>query len=112
MGTLSVASPTLTTEILLVLPADGKDELASLLVNTEVLNCTFDDDCQAGYIYLRRPPYPVPETHNEAADVKYTVGYPDPHSFNIDIDHDGNAFGVEFIGRGDIAAELRHSGAL
>jgi len=112
MATLSEVTPTLANEIQKALPSDGKVALASQLVAAEILKCTYDNSCEAGYIYLKRPAYPVPAIHREAAEVRYTLAYADPYWFNIDIDHEGNAYGVEIIGRAEIAAELRHFGAL
>ena len=107
MSTLAIASPILASQLEEALASFGKAELAQKILSLKVLKCTFSDELHVGYIYLERPPYPVPEVHREAAAVKETVSLGSPYDINIDFDHEDNVFGIEYICREDIGGELR-----
>lgn len=107
MSTLSIASPTLAFQLEIVLKSDGKDDLARKILALKIQHCTFGDDPGVGSIYFERPPYPVPEVHKEAADVKETISFGSENGFNIDFDHENNVIGIEYVCRKDIGDEVR-----
>ena len=108
MASVLIASRLLAEELQNALIADGSGEIAMMINAAEVERCTFADDDGICYIYLRRPPFPVPEVHAEAAQVKYTIDLMQTVGANVDIDHEGNVFGIEVIGRKDIVTEVKH----
>jgi hypothetical protein len=54
----------------------------------------------------------VAQLHREAAPVAETIAFAAPHWFNVDVDHEGNAFGVELLGRPDVITLLRSANVL
>ena len=107
MAKLAVACPILAAQIEESLSSVNEAELAQTILSLSIVNCTFGDDQDVGYIHFERPPYPVPEVHNEAAEVADTLGYGSDYDFYIDIDHEGNVVGIEYIFRKDIGDQLR-----
>lgn len=61
-------------------------------------------------MYLVRPE-PSPHFANLVAPVAKTIPFLDV-GFNVDIDHDGNVFGIEFLDRSDFVRELRNASVL
>lgn len=107
MANLATACPILATQVEGALSSANEAELARKLLPLNIENCTFGDDHDVGYIYFERPAYPVPEVHKEAAAVADTLGYGSDYDFYIDIDHEGNVYGIEYIFRRDIGDRLR-----
>lgn len=110
MTPLAAAAPKLLAEIRSALSAAGYEATALQLEAGTIVRCSYDDSVEAGYIYLARP---EPSSHfaKLAAPVAKTLPFIDV-GFNIDIDHDGNIFGVEFLDRPDFVSELRHANVL
>jgi uncharacterized protein YuzE len=110
MTPLPSAAPTLASEVGSALAAAGYESAASQVETGNIERCTYDDDAEAGYVYLVRPA-PSPHFANLAAPVAKTVPFLDV-GFNVDIDHDGNVFGIEFLDRADFVGELRNASVL
>jgi uncharacterized protein YuzE len=109
--TLASIAPELMGELLASLAEQGRTDLAQQLASAEIRQCNFDESVDAGYIYLVRP---RPSRHYEklSAPVKETISCDLQGGLNIDVDHDGNVFGIEFLGRPDVVARLQAGGAL
>lgn len=105
MTPLASAAPTLVSEVRSALAAAGYESEASQVASGNIERCTYDNDVEAGYVYLVRPE-PSPHFAKHAAPVGKTVPFLGV-GFNIDIDHDGNVFGIEFLDRPDFVRELR-----
>ena len=110
MKSLNTIAPEFVIEVCSSLSNDGFQELETQITSAVVEQCTYDSDADAGYIYLKSsmPPL-VAAMHNEAAVVKETLAY---GSFNIDIDHEGNVFGIELSGRPDVFSKLQDANTL
>ncbi|MDJ0794074.1 MAG: DUF2283 domain-containing protein [Woeseiaceae bacterium] len=104
MSSLAIASPILASQLKENLASEGKTDLARQILSLEIQNCTFSDEPDVGYVYFVRPPNPVPDIHKEAAAVKETLSLGD---INVDLDHENNVIGIEYICRKDIGDELR-----
>jgi uncharacterized protein YuzE len=111
MRTLASTVPGLVAELGAALTADGHLPLLSQLTSARIDRCTYDEEADAGYIYLLRPA-PSPHFANLAAPVAETIAFFQTHGFNIDVDHDGNLYGIELLGRPDIIVKLRDNNAL
>ena len=80
------------------------------LASATVYRCTYDETGNAGYIYFVRP---SPSLHftKLAAPVAETIAFLEDGS-NLDVDHDGNLFGIELLSRPDVINKLREANAL
>jgi uncharacterized protein YuzE len=108
---LATIAPQLVSELATGLLAEGRPDLAKQLESAEIGQCRYDESVDAGYIYLVRP---APSWYYEklSAPVKETTSWDIESGLNVDADHDGNLFGIEFLGRADIVATLRDKNAL
>ena len=111
LGSISSVAPAFAAELIEAFIQQGHPG-GSAVCTAQILRCTYDASADAGYIYLVRPAYPVSAVHNEAAPVRETIPFTAPHWFNVDIDHEGNPFGVELLSRPDVIAQLRAARAL
>lgn len=111
MTQLAAIAPELVSEIATALTGEGRADLAKQLQSAEVRQCNYDESVEAGYIYLVRP---RPSWYYEklSAPVKETVALDFESGLNVDVDQDGNLFGIEFLNRPDIVAKLRNGNAL
>lgn len=105
MTLLCDASPILALDLEKGLVSLDRRDLAQQVRQTEIANCTFGDDHDVGYVYFERKPYPIPSIHKEAAVVAETISV-STYDLCVDVDHEGNVFGIEYICRPDIGAEL------
>ena len=110
MPTFESILPGLATEVGAVLAAEGRTTLMSQIASVIVDRCTYDETADAGYIYFIRPS-PSPHFANLAAPVAETIPFL-KNGFNIDVDHDGNLFGIEFLSRPDVIKKLRKANTL
>lgn len=110
MTPLSSAAPSLVSEVRSALASAGFESAALHLETGMIERCTYDDEVEAGYVYLLRPE-PSAHVANLVAPVAKTVPFL-ALGFNVDLDHDGYVFGIEFLGRPDFVAELKNSAAL
>lgn len=110
MPQLIAVAPELVNEVATALIAEGRTDLAKQLQSAEIRQCNFDESVEGGYIYLVRP---RPSWYYEklSAPVKETIAW-DAIGLNVDVDHDGNLFGIEFLSRPDIVAKLRDGNVL
>lgn len=108
---VATIAPQLVSELATGLLAAGRPDLAKQLESAEILECRYDESAGAGYIYLVRP---RPSWYYEklSAPVKEAVSWDMESGLNVDVDHDGNLFGIEFLFRADIVATLKDKGAL
>ena len=111
MTQLAAIAPQLAGELATGLLAEGRPELAKQLESAEIRQCRYDESAGAGYIYLVRP---APSWYYEklSAPVKETISWDIESGLNVDVDHDGTLFGIEFLSRADIVAALRTTNAL
>lgn len=108
---LATIAPELVRELATALVAEGRTDLAKQLESAEIRQCNYDESVDAGYIYLVRP---CPSWYYEkrSAPVKETIACDMQSGLNLDVDHDGNVFGIEFLSRPDIVVKLREGNAL
>jgi hypothetical protein len=111
MPTLKNVAPDLVAELATVLVEARRAELAEQLDSVVIDRCTHGEDDDLGYVYLMRPT-PSPHFAKLAAPVAETVSFYMERGLNVDVDHDGHLYGVEFIGRPDVTATLREADAL
>jgi uncharacterized protein YuzE len=111
MPTLLSILPHLVAEVEAALAAEGRAELVTQLASAIILQCSFDQEADAGYIELNRY---SPSLHfaKLATPVAETLSFFENHGINIDIDHDGQLFGIELIGRPDIIPKLKEKNML
>ncbi len=110
MRTLESVAPGFVTEVGAALTAEGRAALVPQLASSIVDRCTYDETADAGYIYFVRPS-PSPHFANLAAPVAETIPFLGD-GFNVDVDHDGNLFGIELLSRSDVIQRLREANAL
>jgi uncharacterized protein YuzE len=110
MSTLAAIAPSLVAELSGALAALGRRDAISKIESGVIERCTYDQSADAGYIYLVRP---APSRHFQklAAPVAETIPLLEV-GLNVDIDHDGYVFGIEFLSRPDIVAQLGEADAL
>lgn len=111
MATLRSIAPKLSAELEAALVAKGRPEVVEQLKLAAVERCTGCEEDDLGYVYLVRP---APSLHlvKMSAPVAQTISLYSSHGLNIDIDHDGCLYGIEFIGRPDITDMLRAASVL
>ena len=110
MTPLASAAPKLMSEVSCTLASAGYELAAAQVEGGKIERCTYDGEVDAGYVYLVRP---KPSAHfaNLSAPVAKTIPFLEV-GFNVDLDHDGNVFGVEFLDRSDFVSELRDASVL
>jgi uncharacterized protein YuzE len=111
MSVLRDVTPDFLSEVVEALRSDGREEFCFKMATAQVERCTYDESVDAGYIYFARPFPSLPFMKN-ASLVAETIPFAAPHWFNVDIDHAGNIFGIELLGRPDVVGALRRTGAL
>ena len=111
MAQLTAIAPDLVSELAAALKAEGRSDLANQIESAEIRQCNYDESVEAGYFYLVRP-HPSWYYEKLSAPVKETIACDMERGLNVDVDHDGNLFGIEFLGRPDIVAKLRDGDAL
>ena len=111
MKTLAAVLPNLVSELKALLEGAGRAEIAALVAGAVVERYTYDGEVEAGYIRLAVPVRSLPFV-NLTTDVAETISFYDERGLNVDITHNGDLFGVEFLGRTDIAARLKKAHAL
>ena len=111
MTTLQNVASGLVAELSSALVESNRSEIADQINRGVVDRCTGAGDDDMGYIYLVRP---GPSSHSRSFvyRVAETISFYSSLGLNVDIDHDGNVFGIEFIGRSDITAALKAANAL
>ena len=111
MSSLSTVAPDFVAEVAAALRSAGRADLVPQLESGIVERWTYDPDADAGNIYRARPrpswffeklPCPLAET----------ISFDEDNGICIDVDRDGNLFGIEYMGRPDVLALLRRSDAL
>ena len=108
---LTSTVPDLIEEIGAALTAMGRHALVSLLAATTIERCTYDEEANVGYIYIVRTTQ-SPYYANLGAPVAETISFYGELGINIDVDYDGNIFGIEFLDRPDVVARLKENNAL
>ena len=110
MSVLASIVPKLVAEVSAALIAEGRGEFIPQLESGIIERCSYDQSVEAGYVYFVRP---APSLHfaKLAVPIAETISFLDV-GFNIDIDHDGYIFGIEFLDRADFVAELRSANVL
>lgn len=111
MPSLKQISPELVAELQALFIRDERQELAEQVSRAVVARCSYADDDDLGYVYLVRP---EPSLHFSklATPVAETVSFYAESGLNVDVDHDGNLFGIEYIGRRDVAISLKAGNVL
>lgn len=112
MANISDAAPEFAAEVVAALRGVGRPSLASQLIVAEIAQTTYDAGASAGYVYLCAPAAVVAGVHREATPVAETLPFAAPHWFNVDVDHEGYAFGVELLGRPDVIEKIRSAAAV
>lgn len=99
-------SPTVFIEVRDALLAESRAEIAEKLSVARIERCTFAEEDDIGYVYFLRRPTSL-HFANLAAPVAETIAFFNDLGINLDIDHDGDLFGLEFLARPDLVASLR-----
>ena len=101
-------SPAIFIEVRDALLTEGRAEIAEKLSVARIERCTFAEEDDIGYVYFVRRPTSL-HFANLAAPVTETISFFSDLGINLDIDHDGDLFGLEFLARPDLVACLRGS---
>ena len=111
MSALSAVAPELVAEVAAALRSAGRADLVPKLESVSVERWTYDPDADAGNIYLVRP---RPSWHfaKLSHPVAETISFDEDNGIYVDVDHDGNLFSIEYMGRPDVLAQLRRAEAL
>lgn len=111
MSARSTVLPALLVEVRAALTSQGRTDLAAQLETGIIERWTYDPSADAGYIYLVRP---RPSWYFEKLShpVAQTIPFDLESGINVDVDHDGHLFGIEFLGRPDVVGKLREADAL
>lgn len=104
-------SPTVFAEIRDALLAKGRGALAVKLATVRIDRCTFAEEDDIGFVYFVRAPTSL-HFANLASPVAETVAFFSELGLNLDVDHDGDLFGLEFLDRPDLVACLRNANEL
>jgi uncharacterized protein YuzE len=106
MSALIMLCPELVAEVSAALTAEGRDDLASQIKAAVIERWTYDPFADAGNIYFARPD---PSWHHQQLShpVAETISFHPDQGINVDVDHDGHLFGIEYLGRPDVLAKLR-----
>jgi uncharacterized protein YuzE len=105
MSRLATSVPEFTAEVAAALTGEGRADLCRQLESVEIDRLTYDARDDAGYIYFKRGPVSL-HFAKLAAPVAETVVFHAEYGFNVDVDHDGDLFGIELLGRGEVMAKL------
>jgi hypothetical protein len=111
MPALKDIAPALVIQLVEALAQEGRAGLAAQVEQACVLRCTFSDDPDVGYIYIVRGPV-SPQYAKLAAPVADTVSFFQEHGLNVDVDHEGQLFGIEYVDREDLSKALKAARAL
>jgi uncharacterized protein YuzE len=108
---LSAVAPEFVAEVAGALSSVGRADLVPQLESGVIERCTYDPASDAGNIYLLRP---QPSWYYEKLShpVVETISFDPDNGFYVDVDHDGHIFGIEYLGRSDVVAELRRAKVL
>ena len=101
-------SPTVFIEVRDALLAESRAEIAEKLSVARIERCTFAEEDDIGYVYFVRRP-PSLHFENLAAPIAETIAFFSDLGINLDVDHDGDLFGLEFLARPDLVASLRRA---
>ena len=107
----SQVSPTVFAEVSDALLAKGRAEIVEKLAVARIARCTFAEEDDIGYVYFVRRP-PSSQFLNLAAPVAETIDFFSGLGINLDVDHDGDLFGLEFLSRPDLVACLKNANEL
>jgi len=103
----SQVSPTVFAEVRAALLAASRTEIVEKLAAARIARCTFAEEDGIGYVYFVRRP-PSLNFLNLSTPVAETIDFFSGLGINLDVDHDGDLFGLEFLARPDlVGAELR-----
>jgi uncharacterized protein YuzE len=105
MSRFATSAPGFAAEVAAALAGEGRADLSQQLESVEIDRLTYDARDDAGYIYFKRGPVSL-HFAKLAAPVAETVVFHSEHGFNVDVDHDGDLFGIELLGRGELMAKL------
>jgi len=107
---LTSVAPEFAAELNTALKAEGRNSLCDQIDRIEIDHFTYEGRDKLGYVYFVRPP---PSAHFAAlaAQVAETVVFYFESGINVDVDHDGNLFGVELVGRDDVMVKFRAKNA-
>ncbi len=112
MGTtLQDVIPQALGELCDALVSRGRADDALKLRAAVIARSSFDEENEIGYVYFVRRE-PSPHFANLSTPVAETLSFFVKHDLNLDVDHDGDPFGLEFMGRPDIVAGLRSANEL
>jgi hypothetical protein len=111
MSTLVEVAPQLVAQLSKALVQKGRTALAAQLEQSKVLRCTFSSDPDVGYVYLVRAAS-SPLYAKLSTPVAETISFYLECGINVDVDHDGQLFGIEYVGRKDLATTFKAASAL
>ena len=107
----SQVSPMVFAEVRAALLAVSRAEIVERLAAARIARCAFAEEDDIGYVYFVRRP---PSSHfaNLATQVAETIDFFSGLGINLDVDHDGDLFGLEFLARPDLVACLKDANEL
>jgi uncharacterized protein YuzE len=105
MSQLAAIAPEFVAELRDALVGEDRPDLAQQIGAAEIERFTYDAHDDLGYLYFKRP---APSWHfaKLTAPVAHTIVFYAERGINVDVDHDGNIFGIELLGRGEIMAKF------
>jgi uncharacterized protein YuzE len=108
---LAEVVPALFLEVKAELVKCARQTVAVQLDDATIERATYDQSIQHGYIYLVRL---ESEAHfpTLSCQVAETISFYFELGFNVDVDHAGNVFGIEFAARDGAVARLEAAGLL
>jgi len=111
MKTLAAVVPELVSELSALLEAAGRSEISARVAASVVDGCSYDAEADAGYIRLAVPVPSLPFV-NLSTPAAETISFYAERGLNLDITHDGDLLGIEFLGRRDVVKRLEEAHAL
>ena len=101
------ALPRFSSDLAASLAALGHNDLKLQVDDVEIERYTFDDSCNALYIYVQSP-RPLNTIERNIIGVKHGETIPVEHEYrvNVDTDNFGRLTGIEVLNGSDVAKEL------
>jgi uncharacterized protein YuzE len=107
MTELQTALPHLVGELESTLSTKGRNDIGTQLREVELIRWTYDDSCDAAYLYLRSP-RTLNIVDEKIIGTKHgeTVSLYTELRINLDTDNHGRLSGIEILGAKEVFSKL------
>jgi uncharacterized protein YuzE len=107
MTELQIALPDLVVELEATLSTKGRNDIGAQLREVELIRWTYDDSCDAVYLYLRSP-RTLNIVDEKIIGTKHgeTVSLYTELRINLDTDNHGRLSGIEILGAKEVISKL------